>query len=117
MRERVAVLDLPGFTKFELQGAGASQHLDRLTCSKLPGLGRVSLAYALTPSGKLLSEFTLTRLGEDHFHIISVAIAATHDMDLLQTGLPADGSITVRDISTESGTLIVVGPRATQDPN
>ena len=112
VRERVAVLDLPGFTKFELQGPGASKHLDRLTCSKLPAIGRVSLAYALTSSGKLLSEFTVTRLGEDRFHIISAAIAATHDMDLLQTGLPTDGSITVRDISAESGTLIVAGPRA-----
>ena len=112
VRERVAVLDLPGFTKFELQGPGAARHLDRLTCSKLPAVGRLSLAYALTPTGKLLSEFTVTRLGEDHFHIISAAIAATHDMDLLQTGLPTDGSITVHDRSSESGTLIVVGPRA-----
>ena len=112
VRERVAVLDLPGFTKFELRGPGAARHLDRLTCSKLPAIGRVSLAYALTPTGKLLSEFTVTRLGEDHFHIISAAIAATHDMDLLQTGLALDGSITVRDRSAESGTLIVAGPRA-----
>ncbi len=112
VRERVAVLDLPGFTNFELQGPGAARRLDRLTCSKLPAIGRVSLAYALTPTGKLLSEFTVTRLGEDHFHIISAAIAATHDMDLLQTGLALDGSITVRDRSAESGTLIVAGPRA-----
>lgn len=112
VRERVGVLDLPGFTKFELQGPGAAQHLDRLSCSRLPAVGRVSLAYALTPSGKLLSEFTVTRLGEDHFHIISAAIAATHDLDLLQSGLPAGGALTVRDLSAESGTLIVAGPRA-----
>ena len=112
VRERVGVLDLPGFTKYELKGPGAARHLDHLTCSRLPGLGRVSLAYALTPSGKLWSEFTITRLAEDHFYIISAAIAATHDMDLLQQGLPAGSPITVVDRSAEFGSLIVVGPRS-----
>ncbi|MEY4265956.1 MAG: hypothetical protein RIS90_491 [Pseudomonadota bacterium] len=112
VRERVGVLDLPGFTKFELKGEGAAQHLDHLSCSKLPGLGRVSLAYALTPTGKLLSEFTITRLGPDHFYIISAAIAATHDMDLLTQDLPPGSPITVRDLSAELGSLIIAGPRA-----
>ena len=112
VRGRVGVLDLPGFTKFELKGEGAAQHLDLLSCSKLPGLGRVSLAYALTPTGKLLSEFTITRLGPDHFYIISAAIAATHDMDLLTSSLPPGGPITVRDLSAELGSLIIAGPRA-----
>ena len=112
VRERVGVLDLPGFTKFELKGEGAAQHLDQLSCSKLPGLGRVSLAYALTPTGKLLSEFTITRLGPDHFYIISAPLAATHDMDLLTSGLAPGGPITVCDLSAELGSLIIAGPRA-----
>ncbi|MEO8546488.1 MAG: FAD-dependent oxidoreductase, partial [Burkholderiaceae bacterium] len=112
VRERVAVMDFLGFTKFELQGPGAVAHLDRLSCSKLPAIGRVSLAYALTPNGKLLSEFTLTRLAEDKFQIICASTAATHDRDLLQSGLPEDGSVTLHDRSNDSGTLIVVGPRA-----
>ena len=112
VRERVGILDLPGFTKYELKGPGASKHLDYLSCSKLPSQGRVSLAYALTEDGKLWSEFTITRLGEDHFYIISAAIAATHDMDLLRQGLPADSAITVKDVTADFGTLIIAGPRA-----
>ena len=112
VRERVGILDLPGFTKYELKGPGASQHLDYLSCSKLPSQGRVSLAYALTPTGKLWSEFTITRLGPDHFYIISAAIAATHDMDLLRQGLSSDSPITVTDVTADFGTLIVAGPRA-----
>jgi len=105
-------LDLPGFTKYELKGPGASKHLDYLSCSKLPSQGRVSLAYALTDDGKLWSEFTITRLGEDHFYIISAAIAATHDMDLLRKGLSEESAITVKDVTADFGTLIVAGPRA-----
>jgi dimethylglycine dehydrogenase len=112
VRERVGILDLPGFTKYELKGPGASKHLDYLSCSKLPSQGRVSLAYALTPTGKLWSEFTITRLGEDHFYIISAAIAATHDMDLLRQGLPEDSPISVTDVTADFGTLIIAGPHA-----
>jgi len=112
VRERVGILDLPGFTKYELKGPGAAKHLDYLSCSKLPSKGRVSLAYALTPTGKLWSEFTITRLGEDHFYIISAAIAAKHDMDLLRQGLASDSPITVTDVSADFGTLIIAGPRA-----
>ena len=112
VRERVGVMDLPGFTKYELKGPGAAAHLDHLTCSKLPSKGRVSLAYALTPAGKLWSEFTITRVAEDHFYIISAAIAASHDMDLLSQSLPEGSAISVRDISAELGTLIIAGPRA-----
>ena len=112
VRERVGILDLPGFTKYELKGPGASKHLDYLSCSKLPSQGRVSLAYALTDDGKLWSEFTITRLGEDHFYIISAAIAATHDMDLLRQGLPTDSAITVKDVTADFGTLIIAGPHA-----
>ena len=112
VREAVGVLDLPGFTKYELQGEGASAYLDQLSCSRLPAQGRVSLAYALTPAGKLWSEFTITRLGPDHFMLISASIAATHDMDLLTSGLPAGSPISVRDISAEQGTLIIAGPRS-----
>ena len=112
VRERVGILDLGGFTKLELKGPGADVHLDRLTCSKLPKQGRVTLAYALTPNGKLWSEFTVTRLGPDHFYIISAAIANSHDKDLLSKDLPEDGRITLTDRSAELGSLIVAGPRA-----
>src|SRR4029079_18876934 len=53
-RNRVALLDLPGFTKFEVQGPGAAHYLDGLVCSKLPRLGRLGLVYALTNTGTVL---------------------------------------------------------------
>ena len=112
VRERVGVLDLPGFTKFDLSGPGAARHLDQIVCSRLPSQGRVSLAYALTPTGKLLSEFTITRLGAERFCIISAAIAATHDMDLLTRSLPIDSPVKLRDLSADLGSLVVAGPRA-----
>ena len=111
-RNGVAVLDLPGFTKIEIQGPGALGYLDHLLCTKLPKTGRVSLCYALLPDGKVLSEFTLTRLADDHFYAVGAASAEWHDLDVLEAALPADGSVTLTNVTAGYGSLIVVGPRS-----
>ena len=111
-RNRVALLDLPGFTKFEIQGPGATTYLDALVCSKLPRLGRLGLVYALTRTGTVLSEFTVTRLGPEHFYVVGAASAEWHDLDMLEAALPADGSVTIVNRTHQLGTLVIIGPRS-----
>ena len=111
-RSRVALLDLPGFTKFEIHGPGATMCLDGLVCSKLPRLGRLGLVYALTHTGTVLSEFTVTRLGDDHFYVVGAASAEWHDLDMLEAALPADGSVTIVNRTHQLGTLVIIGPRS-----
>jgi dimethylglycine dehydrogenase len=111
-RNRVALLDLPGFTKFEIQGPGAANFLDALLCSKLPRPGRLGLVYALTRTGTVLSEFTATHLGDGHFYLVGAATAEWHDLDVLESVLPADGSVTIANRTHELGTLVIVGPRS-----
>jgi dimethylglycine dehydrogenase len=70
-RQRVALLDLPGFTKFEIEGPGAASVPRRAGVLEVAAARRrVSLAYALTSRGTVLSEFTITRLGEDRFYVV-----------------------------------------------
>jgi dimethylglycine dehydrogenase len=111
-RERVAVLDLAGFTKIEIEGPGAAACLDHLVCSRLPRVGRTALCYALLPDGKVLSEFTISRLADDHFYVVGAASAEWHDLDVLEAALPADGSVRLTNDTHERGSLIVVGPRS-----
>ena len=68
--------------------------------------------YALTRTGTVLSEFTATRLGDDHFYLVGAASAEWHDLDLLEAALPADGSVTIANRTHELGTLVIVGPRS-----
>ena len=112
VRERVGILDFPGFTKIEVTGQGAEAHLDRLLCTRLPRLGRVTLAYALTPQGRILSEFTVTRTAEQSFYLVGAATAEWHDLDVLSAGLPEDGSVAIGTLSDEWGSLVIAGPRA-----
>jgi dimethylglycine dehydrogenase len=112
VREAAGLLDLPGFTKYLVSGPGARAWLDRLLCTRLPRMGRITLAYALDQRGRIVSEFTVTRLAEDRFYLCSAASAEWHDADLLEASLPGDGSVQLEEISARWGTLVLAGPRA-----
>ena len=111
-RNTVALLDLPGFTKIEVSGPGAFAFLDNIICTKLPKIGRLSLSYALLPDGKLLSELTIARLAEDKFYLVGAASSEWHDLDLLEMSLPTDGSVTIKNVTANYGSLILVGPKS-----
>lgn len=113
VRERVGLLDLTGFSKFEVSGPGAEAFLDGLVANRLPKkIGRIALAHVLTPKGGVKSEFTITRLAEDRFYLISGSAAERHDYDLLWRHMPQDGSVRIDNLSLSHGVLVLAGPRA-----
>jgi dimethylglycine dehydrogenase len=112
VRSAVGIMDLPGFTRFLIEGKGAEAHLDRLLCSRLPRLHRVALAYALDARGGILSEFTLTRIGPESFYAMSAAVAEWHDEDVLSQSLPTDGSVRLQRLTESADALVLAGPRS-----
>jgi dimethylglycine dehydrogenase len=59
----------------------------------------MSLSYMLNDKGGIVSEFTITRLGEDKFYLMSAAAAEWHDLDWLDKLMPKDGAIRVEKLS------------------
>ena len=96
MRERVGVLDLPGFTKFEVSGPGAEAFLDMLTYTRLPQPGRISLAYVLTERGQILSEFTIARIV---FPMRSIFVSG-NDCRMARSGRPSE-QLAVRRLGSD----------------
>jgi dimethylglycine dehydrogenase len=112
--QRVAVLDLPGFTKFEVTGAGARAWLDHMVAGVVPRLGRTALNYFLNDKGGIVTEMTITHLGDGRYWLISAAAGERHDEHWLRAHLPADGSVHIDNVSARYGSLIVVGPKSRQ---
>ena len=113
MREKVGVIDLTPFSKFDVSGPGASDWLDNLVANKVPvKVGRMALCHALTPKGGIRSEFTITKIGEDRFYVVSAGAAERFDGEYLQRHLPKDGSVQLRNITTSRGCFVVAGPHA-----
>jgi len=113
LRERVGVIDLTPFTKHLVRGPGAEAWLDSLVANKVPAkIGRMALSHALTKRGGIRSEFTITKLGEEFFYVVSAGAAERYDSDLLAKRLPRDGSVSLQNITTARGCFVVAGPRS-----
>ncbi|HET9388119.1 MAG TPA: FAD-dependent oxidoreductase [Steroidobacteraceae bacterium] len=113
MRERVGVIDLGPFTKHEVSGPGAEAWLDGLVANKVPTkIGRIALCHALTQRGGIRSEFTITKVGEQRFYVVSAGAAERYDSDYLRKALPKDGTVELRNITPARGCFVVAGPRS-----
>lgn len=109
----VAVMDQPGFSKFEVQGAGAAAWLDHLIAGRLPRPGRVALSYCCSPRGGIVSEMTVSHLSDGRFWLLSAAAAERHDQDWLHAHLTQRfGPVSITNLTEEYGSLIVAGPRS-----
>lgn len=111
VRNRVGLIDLTAFSKFEVTGSDAYDFLNYIIAGRIPKkTGRVSLTHALTPSGGVDSEFTITRIKENHYYLISGSGAGVHDHDLLLRSRKPDQDVHIHEIGDFYGALVLAGP-------
>ncbi|WP_299820266.1 FAD-dependent oxidoreductase [uncultured Jannaschia sp.] len=110
VQEGAGVIDLCGFSRFELAGTGAADWLAGRIATRLPRIGRLGLAYLRDGRGRCLAEFSILRHEADRFTLLTAAAAQWHDRDALAGGLP-DGA-TLRDRTDDVSCLLVTGPKA-----
>ncbi len=108
VRDHVGVLALPGFSRFEVEGAGAADWLLTRIAGGLPKVGRVGLAYFADDRGRIVTEMSVVRRGDEAFTLITAALAQAHDGAWLRQGVPE--GIAVRDVTEDRECLIVTGP-------
>ena len=112
MHEKVGLLDMTAFAKFEVSGPGAAQWLDSILTNKVPKPGRVSLSYLLTKRGGVRSEFTVFGMGPSRFYLVSAGALERHDRDYLMKLLPTDGSVMFETVTTQYGVFVLAGPKS-----
>ncbi len=110
VRDHVGVMDHGGFTRYEVSGPDAAAFLDRMTCTRLPAVGRVRLSYFLRPNGTVWSEATIARLADDHFLLLGPTAARERDLDWLRHHVTPDDSVEVRLGTHHTSTLMIMGP-------
>jgi len=69
-REAVGLLDISGFSRYEVSGPNAEAWLDRVMACALPKPGRAKLAPMLSDSGRLKGDLTIFNWGDGSWWIM-----------------------------------------------
>ncbi len=110
VRDGVGLLDISGFSRFEVSGPNAHAWLDRLMASRLPAPGRARLAPMLSPEGKLKGDLTVFNWGDGTWWIMGSYYLREWHMRWFHTHMQ-DG-VTVRDIADEIVGFSLAGPKS-----
>ncbi|MEK6191174.1 MAG: FAD-dependent oxidoreductase [Chloroflexota bacterium] len=112
-RQTAALFDETSFSKIEISGPGALALLQRLCDNDVDrAVGRITYTQMLNRRGGIECDFTVTRLGEDRFFIVTGTAFGNHDLGWIRSHAPKDGSVQVADVTSAWACLGMWGPRA-----
>jgi len=112
-RENAGLFDETSFNKFELRGTGALAFLNYVCANDIDRpVGTVVYTECLNKRGGIECDFTVTRLAEDRFFIVTGTAYGQHDLSWLSLNMPEDGSVTIEDVSSSYACLGLWGPKA-----
>ena len=110
VRERVGLLDISAFARYEVSGPRASEWLDWILASKLPPPHRARLAPMLSESGKLKGDLTVFNWGDGTYWITGSYYLRQWHMRWFEDH--AREGTQVRDISDAKIGFSISGPRS-----
>jgi 4-methylaminobutanoate oxidase (formaldehyde-forming) len=110
-RETVALYDLSTYAKFFVHGPEVLGGLQRLATSDLDvAPGRIVYTLLCNERGGIEMDPTFTRVAEDRFLVLAPTLTQRRTEALLRRGLPSSAVVT--DVTSESATLHLAGPRS-----
>ena len=112
VRERVGFSEASNFAKYKVSGAGSAAWLTSLFTNSLPKIGRTVLTAMLNPEGKIVGEFSVSRIGEEEFFLFGSQAAEVHHPRWFIAHLPKDSAIRFENLSLSMVGLTVAGPRS-----
>ncbi|MEX0816833.1 MAG: FAD-dependent oxidoreductase [Gaiellales bacterium] len=112
-RESAALFDETSFAKIEVAGPGAADFLERLCDNRVAReVGAVTYTQMLNVRGGIECDFTVTRLADDRFRIVTGTAFGQHDLAWIRRHSPEDGSVYVDDATSRYACLGLWGPAA-----
>jgi glycine cleavage system T protein len=112
-RKNAGLFDETSFSKLEIRGSGALKFLNYVCANEIDvPFGTVVYTECLNQKGGIECDFTVTRMAEERFFIITGTAFGMHDLSWLQMHIPEDGSVTIEDVSSSYACIGLWGPKA-----
>ena len=109
-RENVGMVDITGFSRYEISGPNAEAWLNKILATTLPKPGRARLAVMLAPEGRLKGDLTLFNWGDGTWWIMgSYYLRQWHMrwfMDHMEDG------VDINDLGEEICGFALTGPNS-----
>jgi dimethylglycine dehydrogenase len=112
VRDAAGILDLPGFSRFRLQGEGARDWLSTVITGIVPKPGKIGLGYFADDAGRIVTEMSIMALEENFFFLITAAVAELHDFEWLKKHLPENSGISLENATERFTCQILSGPKS-----
>ncbi len=110
VRTGVGLLDISGFSRFEVTGTNAEDWLDKVFACKLPKKGKASLAPMLSPSGKLKGDLTIFNWGDGSWWVMGSYYLRNWHMRWFSENLTPN--VFIRDLGEDYCGFSISGPRS-----
>ena len=112
-REAAALFDETSFAKIDVVGHGTATFLEGLCDNRVArDVGAITYTQMLNPRGGIECDFTVTRVAEDRFRIVTGTAFGRHDLAWIRAHAPEDGSVLVDDVTSRFACLGLWGPAA-----
>ena len=112
-REAVALFDETSFAKLEIEGPGAADYLEGLCDNRVArGAGQITYTQMLNSRGGIECDFTVARLAEERFSIVTGTAFGNHDREWMRRHLPPGGGVRLADVTSAWACFGIWGPLA-----
>jgi len=113
-RERVGIIDMTSFGKIDVTGPAALTLLERAAGNRIDRtVGTVVYTQLLGKDGGIAADVTVTRLGEEHFRVVTGAGYVNSDLGWLRLQIrDSDDVVELRETTDELSVIGIWGPNA-----
>jgi len=110
-RTTAALFDETSFAKIEIACKDAPEFLERMCANHVArDVGAITYTQMLNPRGGVECDFTVTRLAEDRFRIVTGTAFGRHDLAWMRMHAP--DTVQVEDVTSKYACLGLWGPAA-----
>lgn len=112
VRANAGLFEVSTFAKYEVTGEGAEDWLNLMMANRMPRtIGKAVLTPMLSPQGRLIGDFTVTRLAENRYWILGSGTVQRYHMRWFEQSLPPSG-VQVENRTAQYAGLQIAGPQA-----
>ncbi len=112
LRSSVGMLDVSNYAKYEVRGAGCAAWIDKIIANHVPKeVGRSCLTPMLGVRGGIAGDFTVTKLGDDHFWIFGSGMAESYHQRFWEM-VPMPDGVTLESRTEDWCGFSIAGPNS-----